>query len=72
MYHKIIEVRGGKEIVKMIDTLPVCNNRIDALRSGNRGITYKLVPALPGEERFAAKRRSRFGSGDTQLPRRIK
>lgn len=57
MLHKIIQTKRGKEEVKMIDSLPKCNNRIKELRSSYRGdnsISFRIEKAEE-TDKFEAK-----------------
>ena len=60
--YKIIEIKNGKESVKMINILKVCRKRIESLNTSARGtnIKYKIVPADENEEKFKAKKRDNW------------
>ncbi len=40
--YQIIQTVGGKETVKMVDSLPVCNRRLKELRKSHRKDGYKF------------------------------
>lgn len=57
MLHQIVEIKRGKETVKMIDSLPKCNNRIKELRAsyhGKKGISFRLEKS-EADKKFEAK-----------------
>ena len=59
MLYQVVQIKGGKETVKMVDTRPVCNRRIEELRKsyrGNKGhaIRFELREA-DSKDKFEAK-----------------
>jgi len=72
--YRIVQTKDGKETVKMVDSLPKCNNRIKELRSSYRGknwIKFRLEKA-EGEEKFEDKPISGgYQSGDYGLTPRV-
>ncbi len=37
MLYQIIQTKGGKDTIKMVDSLPKCNNRLKELRASFKG-----------------------------------
>ena len=69
MLYNIIQTKGGKETLKMTDTLQKCNDRIKQLRASYRGknyITFRLEKSEDANK-FAAKPLRNFDpSGDVR------
>lgn len=75
MLYQIVQTKNGKEMIKMIDSLPKCNNRLKELRSSYRGknwIKFRLEKSEASDKFEATPAPSGYQSGDVQSPRRVR
>lgn len=73
--YQIIEIKNGKETIKMVDSLPKCNRRLKELRSSYRGkkISFRLEPS-ESKDKFENKPApSGYQGGDyATRPRKVR
>lgn len=73
--YQIIQTKVGKETIKMVDSLPKCNNRLKELRSSYRGKTWIRfrIEKAESDVKFEAKPApSGYQSGDVQRPKIVR